>query len=47
MPREERRLQRQNIYMFLILELKMIAVVMIIAVLMSVICRAYDFLNLK
>jgi hypothetical protein len=45
MPREERRLQRQNIYKLLILELKMIAIVMIIAVPMSVICRAYDFFN--
>ena len=43
MEREERRLRKQNIYMRLILELKMMAVVMIIAVLMSIICRAYKF----
>jgi len=44
---EEGRLRKQNIYMRLILELKIMAVVMIIAALMFLICRAYKFFILN
>jgi len=43
MEREDRKLRKQNIYMRLFLVLKMMTVVMKIAVLMSIICRAYKF----